>query len=144
MAPTPRLIKKYPNRRLYDTGISSYVTLEDVRQLALDGEEFEVREAATGKDLTRSVLLQVIAEHEQQDQPLLTVPLLRRFIRLQGDALQVLTSPYLERSLDVFMDQQEQLRRELDGMAERNRVDWTADRETAAHAADDDADPEAV
>ncbi|MBS0486064.1 MAG: polyhydroxyalkanoate synthesis regulator DNA-binding domain-containing protein, partial [Proteobacteria bacterium] len=58
-----RVIKKYPNRRLYDTEISSYITLEEVRQLVIDGEEFEVRDAKTGDDLTRSVLLQIIAEH---------------------------------------------------------------------------------
>ena len=60
-----RIIKKYPNRRLYDTEISSYITLEEVRQLVLDSEEFEVRDAKAGDDLTRSVLLQIIAEHEQ-------------------------------------------------------------------------------
>jgi polyhydroxyalkanoate synthesis repressor PhaR len=64
MAQTNRIIKKYPNRRLYDTEISSYITLEEVRQLVLDGEHFEVRDAKSGEDLTRSVLLQIISEHE--------------------------------------------------------------------------------
>ncbi|MHB1617996.1 MAG: polyhydroxyalkanoate synthesis regulator DNA-binding domain-containing protein, partial [Metallibacterium sp.] len=68
MATSNRIIKKYPNRRLYDTEISSYITLEEVRQLVLDGEIFEVRDAKTNDDLTRSVLLQIIAEHEQLGQ----------------------------------------------------------------------------
>jgi len=71
-----RIIKKYPNRRLYDTEISSYITLEEVRQLVLDGEDFEVRDAKTGEDLTRSVLLQIIAEHEETGQPMFTTQLL--------------------------------------------------------------------
>src|SRR3546814_172871 len=67
-----RVIKKYPNRRLYDTDISSYITIEDVRQLIVDGEDFEVRDAKSGDDLTRQVLLQIIAEHEQDGQPMLS------------------------------------------------------------------------
>ena len=67
-----RTIKKYPNRRLYDTEISSYITLEEVRQLVLDHEEFEVRDAKSGDDLTRSVLLQIISEHEERGQPMFT------------------------------------------------------------------------
>lgn len=132
MATTPRLIKKYPNRRLYDTGISTYITLEEVRQLVLDGEDFEVREATSGKDLTRGVLLQVIAEHEQHGQPLLSAPLLRRFICLHGNALQGLMGPYLEHSLDVFSEQQHQLRHQLDDMAEHNPATWNAARDKTA------------
>ena len=81
-----RIIKKYPNRRLYDMEISSYVTLEDVRQLIVEGESFEVRDARTGKDLTRAVLLQILAEHEDIGLPIFSTqllttvdPLLRRF-----------------------------------------------------------------
>lgn len=141
MAASPRIIKKYPNRRLYDTGISSYVTLEDVRQLVLDGEELEVREAASGKDLTHAVLLQVIAEHERDGQPLLSLPLLRRFIRLQGDALQGLLGPYLEHSLEVFMGQQQQMRHQLDDLAERSQASWSAPRETPAADGHDGQSP---
>ncbi|MGH8062389.1 MAG: polyhydroxyalkanoate synthesis repressor PhaR, partial [Pseudoxanthomonas sp.] len=65
-----RIIKKYPNRRLYDTEISSYITIEDVRQLIVDGEDFEVRDAKTGDDLTRTVLLQIITEQEQDGEPI--------------------------------------------------------------------------
>ncbi len=73
-----RIIKKYPNRRLYDTEISSYITLEEVRQLVIDGDEFEVRDAKTGDDLTRTVLLQIISEHEGDGQPMFTTRCSRR------------------------------------------------------------------
>jgi polyhydroxyalkanoate synthesis repressor PhaR len=106
----PRIIKKYPNRRLYDTEISSYVTLEDVRQLIIDGESFEVREAKTGKDLTRAVLLQIIAEHEDIGQPIFSTQLLTQVIRFYGDSLQGYIGGYLERSVGMFNEQQSQLR----------------------------------
>ncbi len=116
MAQNTRVIKKYPNRRLYDTEISSYITLEEVRQLVLDGEIFEVRDAKTNDDLTRSVLLQIIAEHEQQGAPMFSVPLLTQIIRFYGDALQGLMGPYLERSMQVFLEQQQQFRKQLHSM----------------------------
>ena len=105
-----RIIKKYPNRRLYDTEISSYVTLEDVRQLIIDGESFEVREAKTGKDLTRAVLLQIIAEHEDIGSPIFSTQLLTQVIRFYGDSLQGYIGGYLERSVAMFNEQQSQLR----------------------------------
>ena len=105
-----RIVKKYPNRRLYDTGISSYVTLEDLRQLIIEGEAFEVREAKTGKDLTRSVLLQIIAENEDIGQPIFSTQLLTHVIRLYGDSLQGVIGSYLERSVQLFNDQQSLLR----------------------------------
>ena len=108
-----RIIKKYPNRRLYDTEISSYITLEEVRQLVIDGEEFEVRDAKSGEDLTRSVLLQIIAEHEDKGQPMFTTQLLSQVIRFYGDSLQGFMGSYLERSLQVFLDQQQQFRSQL-------------------------------
>src|ERR1700754_635478 len=108
MAQTLRIIKKYPNRRLYDTEISSYITLEEARQLVLDGETFEVRDAKSGEDLTRSVLLQIIAEHEEHGQPMLSPQLLSHIIRFYGDSLQSFMGPYLERSLQVFLYQQQQ------------------------------------
>ncbi len=83
-----RIIKKYPNRRLYDTEISSYITLEEVRQLVIDGEDFEVRDAKSGDDLTRSVLLQIISEHEETGQPMFTTQLLSQVIRFYGDSMQ--------------------------------------------------------
>jgi polyhydroxyalkanoate synthesis repressor PhaR len=111
-----RIIKKYPNRRLYDTEISSYITLEEVRQLVVDGEEFEVRDAKSGEELTRSVLLQIIAEHEERGQPMFTTQLLSQVIRFYGDSLQGFMGGYLERSLQVFLDQQQQFRSQLNTM----------------------------
>ncbi|TXK65829.1 polyhydroxyalkanoate synthesis repressor PhaR [Alkalisalibacterium limincola] len=111
-----RIIKKYPNRRLYDTEISSYITLEDVRQLIVDGESFEVRDARSGNDITRSVLLQIIAEHEQDGQPMLSTELLSQIIRFYGDSLQGFMGSYLERSMQLFLDQQQQFRSQLNSM----------------------------
>ncbi len=95
-----RLIKKYPNRRLYCTGISSYITLEDVRQLILDAVAFQVCDARSGEDLTRQVLLQVIAEHEQDGEALLSPALLMRLVTLYGAPCQGEVSASLEQALD--------------------------------------------
>ncbi|WP_036211779.1 polyhydroxyalkanoate synthesis repressor PhaR [Novilysobacter arseniciresistens] len=118
-----RVIKKYPNRRLYDTEISSYITIEDVRQLIVDGEEFEVRDARSGEDLTRQVLLQIIAEHEQDGEPVLSTQLLSQIIRFYGDSLQGFMGTYLERSMQVFLDQQQQFRKQMGGMI--GQTPWT-------------------
>lgn len=132
-----RIIKKYPNRRLYDTEISSYITVEEVRQLILDGEQFEVRDAKTGEDLTRQVLLQIIAEQEQGGEPVLSTQLLSQIIRFYGDSMQGFMGSYLERSMQLFLEQQSQFRQQLGGMigqtpwnmmnqmAERNLELWT-------------------
>lgn len=131
-----RIIKKYPNRRLYDTEISSYITLEEVRQLVVDGEKFEVRDAKSGDDLTRSVLLQIISEHEERGQPMFTTQLLSQVIRFYGDSLQGFMGSYLEKSLQGFLDQQQQFRSQLNSiigqtpwsmlndMTERNMNAW--------------------
>ena len=108
-----RIVKKYPNRRLYDTVISSYITIEDVRQLVTDGEDFEVHDAKTGADLTRQVLLQIISECEEKGQPMLSTRLLSQLIRFYGDQLQGFMASYLERSLQTFLDQQQQFRSQL-------------------------------
>ncbi|MDB6162912.1 MAG: phaR [Xanthomonadaceae bacterium] len=108
-----RVIKKYPNRRLYDTEISSYITIEDVRQLIVEGETFEVRDAKSGEDLTRQVLLQIIAEHEQDGEPMLSTQLLSQIIRFYGDSLQGFMGNYLERSMQVFLEQQQQFRQQV-------------------------------
>jgi len=118
-----RVIKKYPNRRLYDTEISSYITIEDVRQLIVEGETFEVRDARSGDDLTRQVLLQIISEHEQDGEPLLSTQLLSQIIRFYGDSLQGFMGSYLERSMQVFLDQQAQFRTQMTGMA--GQTPWT-------------------
>ena len=114
--PAARVIKKYPNRRLYDTEISSYITIEDVRQLIIDNEEFEVRDARSGEDLTRQVLLQIITEHEQDGEPMLSTQLLSQIIRFYGDSLQGFMGSYLERSMQGFLDQQQQFRKQIGGM----------------------------
>jgi polyhydroxyalkanoate synthesis repressor PhaR len=111
-----RIIKKYPNRRLYDTKISSYITIEDVRQLIVDGEEFEVRDAKSGEDLTRQVLLQIIAEHEQEGEPVLSTQLLSQIIRFYGDSMQGFMGNYLERSMQIFLEQQQQFRQQMGGL----------------------------
>lgn len=133
----PRVIKKYPNRRLYDTDISSYITLEDVRQLIVDGVEFEVRDARSSEDLTRTVLLQIISEHEERGQPMFSTRLLSQIIRFYGDSLQGFMGSYLERSMQQFLDQQTQFRSQLSNLlgqtpwtmmnqlAERNLEAWT-------------------
>ena len=121
--PALRIIKKYPNRRLYDTKISSYITIEDVRQLIVDGEDFEVRDAKSGDDLTRQVLLQIIAEHEQDGEPMLSTQLLSQIIRFYGDSLQGFMGNYLERSMQVFLEQQQQFRQQMGGMI--GQTPWT-------------------
>ena len=118
-----RIIKKYPNRRLYDTEISSYITIEDVRQLIVDGEDFEVRDAKSGDDLTRQVLLQIIAEREQDGQPVLSTQLLSQIIRFYGDSLQGFMGNYLERSMALFLEQQNQFRQQIGGML--GQSPWT-------------------
>ncbi len=111
-----RVIKKYPNRRLYDTEISSYITIEDVRQLVIDGEVFEVRDAKSGDDITRSVLLQIIAEHEERGHPMFSTTLLSQIIRFYGDSLQGFMGSYLEKSLQSFLDQSQQFRSQLNSL----------------------------
>jgi polyhydroxyalkanoate synthesis repressor PhaR len=113
---SPRVIKKYPNRRLYDTRVSSYITLEEVRQLVLSGEAFEVRDAKTNEDLTRAVLLQIIAEYEQHGQPIFSTTLLSQIIRFYGDAMQGFVGGYLENSLKVFLEQQDKFRSQLNSL----------------------------
>lgn len=129
-----RVIKKYPNRRLYDTEISSYITLEEIRQLVLDNEDFEVRDAKSGEDLTRSVLLQIISEHESETQPMLSPQLLSQIIRFYGNSLQGFMGPYLERSLQVFLDQQTQFRSQLDSLM--GKTPWNTLNELTARNMD--------
>jgi polyhydroxyalkanoate synthesis repressor PhaR len=119
-----RIIKKYPNRRLYDTEISSYITIEDVRQLILDGESFEVRDAKSGDDLTRSVLLQIIAEQEQDGEPMLSTQLLSQIIRFYGDSLQGFMGNYLERSMTAFLEQQQTFRQQMGNLL--GQTPWAA------------------
>lgn len=110
--PTPsglRVIKKYPNRRLYDTRTSTYITLSDVKELVLDQEEFQVVEAKTGEDLTRSVLLQIILEEEAAGAPMFSSKMLAQVIRFYGHAMQGVMGTYLEKNIQSFMEIQEKL-----------------------------------
>jgi polyhydroxyalkanoate synthesis repressor PhaR len=99
-----RLIKKYPNRRLYDTQTSSYITLTDVKQLVLDGEEFTVVDAKTNEDLTRSILLQIILEEEANGAPMFSSAVLAQIIRYYGHAMQGMMGSYLEKNVQAFTD----------------------------------------
>lgn len=101
-----RIIKKYPNRRLYDTELSRYITLADVRELVLKGVDFRVVAANSDEDLTRSILLQIIIEQESGGEPLFTTEVLSKMIRFYGDTVQGAFTSYLEKSLGLFMEQQ--------------------------------------
>lgn len=104
---TERLIKKYANRRLYDASQSRHVTLEDIREFIIKGEKVRVVEDKTGEDITRLILLQVIAEQEQFGKPILSTPLLESIIRFYGNGMQEFMARYLEKSVETFMRQQE-------------------------------------
>lgn len=104
----PRIIKKYQNRCLYDTSQSKYISLADLKELVISGESFEVREVKTDKDITRQVLLQIIAEEENEGNPLFTTDVLMRFIRMYGDSVQDAFSSYMEQSLGFFDQQTKQ------------------------------------
>jgi len=106
---TLRLIKKYPNRRLYDTRTSSYITLADVKELVLKHGQFQVVDAKTGEDLTRSILLQIILEEEAGGVPMFTSDLLSQLIRFYGNAMQGMVGNYLEKNMQTFVQVQKQL-----------------------------------
>ena len=109
-----RLIKKYPNRRLYDTTESRYITLEDVRCLVVEGVDLCVTDQKTGEDITRNILLQIILEQEDDGEPIFTTDALLRIIRCYGDAVQGLAAEFLERSLSLFTEQQKLFHARLD------------------------------
>ena len=111
----PVVIKKYANRRLYNTDTSSYVTLDHLCQLVKDGTDFVVYDAKSGDDITRTVLAQIIFEEESRGQALLPVPFLRQLIGFYGDALETVVPRYLELSFEAFARHREELRRGLDG-----------------------------
>ena len=111
-----RLIKNYANRRLYDASISKHVTLEDIRDLIVRGEKIKVVEDKTGEDITRLILLQVIAEQEQFGKPLLTTHLLESIIRYYGGPMQDFMARYLEQSVSTFMRQQETVQQQISQM----------------------------
>ncbi|GAA0684086.1 hypothetical protein GCM10009104_06720 [Marinobacterium maritimum] len=112
-----RILRKYTNRRLYDTSRSCYVTLEDVKQLVLNGENFQVQDSKTGNDLTRNILLQIISEQEAEGHgTLLTNQVLQQLIRFYGDSMQGMMSQYLEQSIAAFLEHQDRIREQMQTM----------------------------
>ena len=111
-----RILKKYPNRRLYDTEISSYITLSDVKAMVLSGLAFEVRDAKTGDDLTRSILLQIILDEETGGVPIFSSAMLSQIIRFYGHAMQGMMGSYLEKNLQTFTDIQGRLAEQSKGV----------------------------
>ncbi len=132
----PRIIKKYPNRRLYDTEDSRYITLADIRRLVLEKIEFVVIDKNSQQDITRNILLQVISEQEQEGEPIMSRDFLSQIIRSYGGTMQSVVSSYLEQSLKLFMTQQQQIRDRVKGvvgvdpvgivanMAQKNYARW--------------------
>jgi polyhydroxyalkanoate synthesis repressor PhaR len=119
---TPRLIKKYPNRRLYDTQTSTYITLVDIKQLVIDKEDFQVVDAKSGDDLTRPILLQIILEEEQAGAPMFTSPVLAQIIRFYGNTMQGFMGSYLEKNVQAFIDIQQKLQEQSRAFYDPNKA----------------------
>ena len=115
-----RLIKKYPNRRLYDTQTSSYITLQDVKELVLKQEEFQVLDAKTNEDLTRSILLQIIIDEENAGAPMFSHDVLTQFIRFYGNAMQGVMGSYLEKIVQAFLEIQNNIPEQSEAMFRDN------------------------
>ena len=128
MAESVRLIKKYPNRRLYDTKTSSYITLVDVKQLVVKNEEFQVIDAKSGDDLTRSILLQIILDEEGGGgAPMFSSDVLTQFIRFYGSAMQGMMGSYLERNVQLFNELQKRMQEQSKSLLGDNpklNQDW--------------------
>jgi polyhydroxyalkanoate synthesis repressor PhaR len=119
---TTRVLKKYPNRRLYDTQNSSYITLADVKAMVLAGQDFVVRDAKTSEDLTRSILLQIILEEETGGVPMFSSQTLAQIIRFYGHSMQGVMGSYLEKNLQAFTDMQARFTEQSKGL---NPELWT-------------------
>jgi polyhydroxyalkanoate synthesis repressor PhaR len=145
--PTERIIKKYPNRRLYDTELSRYITIADVRDLVMRGVPFRVLDTANDADLTRSILLQIMLEEEAGGQPLFSASMLAQIIRFYGGTLQGVFARYLEHSLDAFAEQQKHLAETwgetpfdaINRMTQRNMELWVDAQRSFLRAAGLDA-----
>ncbi len=120
-----RLIKKYPNRRLYDTQTSTYVTLADIKELVMASESFKVLDAKTDEDLTRSILLQIILEEEACGMPIFSTQMLQQMIRFYGHSMQGLMGSHLERTMQSFMDMQQKLTEQSKSMTGGGTEAWT-------------------
>jgi len=124
----PRILKKYPNRRLYDTETSSYITLADVKKMVLGGQNFVVRDAKTADDLTRSILLQIILEEETGGVPMFSSQSLAQIIRFYGNAMQGMMGSYLEHNLQAFTDIQARVTEQSKGLYDAKSMSpelWT-------------------
>ena len=122
-----RIIKKYPNRRLYDTEESKYITLEDIKKLVRDNKEFIVKDVKSEEDLTRTILLQIIIEQEDDGEPLFSTQALSHIIRFYGDSVQSVAGDYLQKSISLFVDQQKQLQDQIKSAASTNPMTAMAD-----------------
>lgn len=123
----PRTIKKYPNRRLYDTEESHYITLSDIRRLVLERIEFVVIDKKTQTDITRSILLQVITEQEQHAHPIMSRDFLLQLVRSYDGAMQGVVGSYLEQSMKLFTSQQQQIRERVRGVVGTDPAGMVAD-----------------
>ncbi len=122
-----RLIKKYANRRLYDASQSRHITLDDIRGLIVKGERIKVVEDKTGQDITRHILLQVIAEQEQFGRPILSTPVLESIIRFYGNSMQGMLASFLEKSVETFLVQQDSLQAQISKMVANTPLATMAD-----------------
>jgi polyhydroxyalkanoate synthesis repressor PhaR len=123
----PTVIKKYANRRLYNTGTSTYVTLEDLAKMVKDGEDFLVQDAKSGQDLTHAVLTQIIFEQEgKTGQAMLPISVLRQLISFYGDQMQMVLPSYLEHSMALFSKEQERIRENMTSMVGKSPIDIMA------------------
>ena len=123
-----RTLKKYPNRRLYDTQTSSYITLTDVKRMVLTGEDFEVRDAKTSEDLTRSILLQIILEEESGGVPMFSTQTLAQIIRFYGHSMQGVMGTMIEKNLQAFTELQSQFVNQSKGLYDPKHLSpevWT-------------------
>ena len=117
-----RVIKKYPNRRLYDTATSSYITLADVKKLVLETVEFKVVDAKSNEDLTRSILLQIILDEEAAGAPMFSSDMLSHIIRFYGNAMQGMMRTFLEKNIQTFMQMQQRLQEQSRGLYNANAM----------------------
>jgi polyhydroxyalkanoate synthesis repressor PhaR len=146
---TPRLIKKYPNRRLYDTELSRYITLVDIRDLVLRGVDFHVVDTNSNEDITRQILMQIIMEEESGGRPLFSANMLAQLIRFYGGTVQGLFARFLEESMALFARNQDQMRNSLGAdpldamgkLAQRNLELWGSIQESFFKAAGFGAPP---
>lgn len=117
-----RIIKKYPNRRLYDTEESKYITLEDIKKLVLANKEFIVKDVKSEEDLTRTILLQIITEQEDDGEPLFSTQALSHIIRFYGDSVQSVAGDYLQKSIDLFVSQQKQIQENITSAVSKDPI----------------------